>query len=96
MGGVDIQVLQFDAAHQGRGENLLGKAAVDLGQAQQGAVVALVDAVENLHQLHHHRQAGEGFLARADVHRLDHGAAETVVKGAAAGCVITTKTNDHG
>lgn len=96
MGGVDIQVLQFDAAHQGRGENLFGKAAVDLGQAQRRAVGRLVVTVDYLQQFHHHCQAGEGFLARAAVHRLDHGAAEAVVKGAAAGCVITTKTNDHG
>ncbi|MCY1541886.1 hypothetical protein D9M68_776000 [compost metagenome] len=94
--GVDIEVLLLDASHQGRGEDLLGEAAIDFGQAQPCTVFTLVGSVDHAHQFHHHRQAGEGFLTCAEVHRLDHRPAETVMKRAASGCVITTKTNDHG
>ena len=88
-------MLFLDAAHQGAGQNLLGVAAFDLGEAQCLAVLILILAIDHAYQLHHLRQPGQGFLARLGFQRLLHGTAKTMVEGAAPGCVVTPKTHDH-
>ncbi|MCY1405171.1 hypothetical protein D9M71_204060 [compost metagenome] len=92
--GGDVHVLLFDAAHQGRLENLLAEAFLDGRQVDGFALGGLVLAALDPDQLHHHCQAGEGLLAGCRVHRLDDRAAETMVEGTATRCVIPTKTND--
>ena len=87
VGGVRVEMLFLDAAHQGAGQNLLGVAAFDLGEAQCLAVLILILAIDHAYQLHHLRQPGQGF---------QHGAAETVVEGTSACGVITAETHDDG
>ena len=95
VGGVRVQMLLLDAAHQGACENVLGVAVFDVGQAQRLTVLIAVLAVDHAYQLHHLRQPGQGFLACLRLQRLLHGTTETVVEGAAPGCVVTPKTHDH-
>ncbi|MDT4844479.1 hypothetical protein FQZ97_784390 [compost metagenome] len=92
--GVDVEVAFLDPSHQGGVENLRGIAAVDLGRAQRFAFAGAELAVDHLDQFHHHRQAGEGLLARLGVQRFEYGAAEAVVKGAPTGGVVATKSNN--
>ncbi|MNQ79662.1 hypothetical protein D3C85_946130 [compost metagenome] len=95
VGGVHIQVLQADAAHQGGVEDLGGVAGFDLGQGQGLAVGIEVLAIDDGHPLHHHGQAGQGLLAGLGVQGLDHDAAETMVERASPSCVIAAKTHNH-
>ncbi|MNE85827.1 hypothetical protein D3C80_1828680 [compost metagenome] len=92
--GGHVHVLFFDPAHQGGGEDLLGKARFDGRQVERFALGRLVLAAFDLDQLHHYRQTGEGFLAGCCVHRLNDCAAESMVEGTAPRRVIPTKTND--
>ena len=93
--GVHIQVILLDPAHQGGRKNLRTEAFFQCRQVQRLAVVVVVLAVAEGHQLHQDGQAGEGFLTVGRAHRFDHRAAETVVGRAATGSVIATKTNNH-
>ena len=92
--GVDVEVLQLDATDQGGLANLLPEALFDGNQIEGVAVGILILAVDDFHQLHHHREAGEGFLAGGALHGFEDGAAEPMVEGTAACRVISTKTND--
>ncbi|MDT4837478.1 hypothetical protein FQZ97_712140 [compost metagenome] len=95
VGRVHIQMLLADAAYQGGIEDFGGVTGFDLGQGHDLAVGIDVLAVDHRYQLHHHGEAGQGFLARLGVQGLDHDAAETVVERASPGRVIATKTHNH-
>ncbi|CRS11645.1 hypothetical protein PAERUG_P48_London_17_VIM_2_01_13_04458 [Pseudomonas aeruginosa] len=55
---IRVEVLRFDASHQGRGEDAFGVAPLDVLRGQRRAVFGQVAAAFGLDQFHHDRQAG--------------------------------------
>jgi hypothetical protein len=69
---------------------------LDLSGAQGLAVATTELAIDHLHQLHHHGQAGQGLLAATGIQRLLHDAAETVVERTPARGAVTAETHNDG
>ena len=95
MRGVDIQIALLDTPHQGAVEDLLTKAGFYFGGVQHLAFGVDILVVLDLDQLHQYGQASQGFLALGAGQGLDHGATKPVVKGTAAGGVVTTETDNN-